>query len=197
MTDWKIDSREATRAKASEANAERQQFVDRINTGVSGAEASGKAKYADFEAMIEAAVEARGGESLPPVLTVGIGLSPVGGDIIYRLATDEAASAKLEALAKGGEATSNAMAMALGELEGEYLADDSDGDLDMTDQLDLSRMMGRMRARIKGVPAKVAVTLTNAPEPPEQWARGGAGRFSVGADTTDFAAFEKMANAKR
>jgi hypothetical protein len=129
------------------------------------------------------------------LLSIGIGLSPVGGDIIYRLATDEAASAKLERLAKGPPL---AMAMALGELEGEYLsADNDDADLDMTDQLDVQRMLGRMRARLKGTPAKAAVRATNAPEPPAQGVRGSSGRFEVGADTTDFAAFEKKANSKR
>jgi hypothetical protein len=57
LTDWKIDSREAERAKAGEANHARQQFVDRITTGVSTAETSGKAKYADFEAKVTSAVE--------------------------------------------------------------------------------------------------------------------------------------------
>lgn len=197
LTDWKIDKREADRAKASEANATRQQFVDRINTGVSGAETAGKAKYTDFEAKIEAAVEARGGDPLPPLLTVAIGLSPVGGDIIYRLATDEAASARLEKLAKGGEPAQRSMAMALGELEGEYLEADADDDLDIDDSLDMARLIGRMKARLKGAKPAPKVTTTNAPEPPAQQARGGSGKFQVGADTSDFAAFEKMANAKR
>lgn len=195
LTDWKIDSREASRVKLTQANADRQQFVDRINTGVSGAETTGKAKYADFDAKIEAAVEARGGDPLPPLLTVGIGLSPVGADIIYRLATDDAASARLEKLANGGEGTQRSMAMALGELEGEYMPDGDDADLDIDDTLDMARMVGRMRARMKGS-ARPVVRQTNAPEPPEQRARGGSGRFAVGADTSDFAAFEKMANSK-
>ncbi len=197
LTDWKLDSREADRAKASEANAERQQFVDKVSTGVSAGETAGKAKYTDFEAKVEAAVESRGGDPLPPLLTVAIGLSPVGGDMIYRLATDEAAAFRLEKLANGGEGSANAAAMAFGELEGEYLPDGEDADLDVSDSLDMARMLGRMRARMKGTKAAPVVTSTNAPEPPAERARGGSGRFEVGADTNDFAAFEKMANAKR
>lgn len=193
LTDWKLDSREAERAKASEANSTRQQFVDKINTGVTGAEVAGKAKYNDFEAKVSAAVDARAGQPLPPLITIAIGLSPVGGDIIYRLATDEAAAERLDALA-GGEP--NALALAMGELEGEYMGDD-DSDLDMADQLDMARMLGRMKSRLKGVKKAPVVTTTSAPEPPAERARGGSGQFQVGADTSDFAAFEKMAMARR
>lgn len=198
LTDWKLDTRDAERNKANEANQSRQEMLDKINTGVAKAEEAAKAKYEDFDDKIAEAVDARGGEPLPPLLTIGIGVSPVGGDILYRLATDEAASKRLEKLAKGGLETSNAMAMALGELEGEYLGDTDDADLDMSDTLDMARMMGRMRARLKGAkaaPAKVAVT--NAPEPPRHSARGGSGQFTVDGSTSDFASFEKMANGKR
>lgn len=200
LTDWKIDSREAERTKASEVTQARQQFVERINTGVSTAETTGKEKYPDFDAKVQEAVEARAGEPMPPILTVGIATSPVGGDIIYRLATDDAVSAKLEKLAKGGEASQQGLALALGELEGEYIADGDDDDLDIADQLDMARMMGRMRARLKGAgpkPEAAKVVTTNAPEPPAERARGSAGKFEVGADTNDFAAFERMANRKR
>lgn len=200
LTDWKIDSREVAKAKANEASQSEQAILNTINTGVAKAEESAKAKYDDFDTKIAAAVDARGGEPLPPLLTIGISVSPVGGDILYRLATDEAASAKLERLSKGGMQTSHAMAMALGELEGEYLVDDSDADLDMTDNLDQARMMGRLRARIKGTKAPAQqnrVAVTNAPEPPQQRARGGSGQFTVDGKTTDFAAFERVANSKR
>jgi len=197
LTDWKLDAREAERAKANAAHSTRQQFVDKINTGVTSAETTGKAKYPDFEAKVSAAVEARGGDPLPPILTVGIGISPVGGDLIYRLATDEKVASRLETLARGGQPAANATAMALGELEGEYLPDDDDADLDVADPLDMARMLGRLRSRMKGVKAPAKITTTSAPEPPAQRARGGSGQFQVSADTSDFAAFEKLANAKR
>lgn len=200
LTDWKLDVREIEKAKANEASQSQQAVLESVNNGVAKAEEAAKAKYDDFDAKITEAVDARGGEPLPPLLTIGISVSPVGGDILYRLATDEAASARLEKLAKGGMQTSHAMAMALGELEGEYLDDDSDTDLDMTDNLDQARMMGRLRARIKGTRAAAPqsrVSVTNAPEPPQQRARGGSGQFTVDGTTTDFAAFERAANGKR
>jgi hypothetical protein len=201
LVDYKLEAKEAEKATANKAVSEQRAMFDKINTGVALAEETAKAKYDDFDAKIAEAVEARAGEPLPQLLTIGIGISPVGGDILYRLATDDAASERLETLAKGGAQTANAMAMALGELEGEYLEDDSDGDLDMTDGMDMARMMGRMRARLKGNrPApkveQPTIRLTNAPEPPKERARGGSGQMGTAPDTTDFAAFEKLATAR-
>lgn len=183
---------EAERSKADAAVNEQRAMQQRVHEGVQKAETDAKAKYEDFDARIEAAVEARGGEPLPPVLTVALGVSPVGGDLIYRLATDDAVSEKLEKLAKGGPQAMNALALAMGELEGEYIDGTDDSDLDTSDPLDMQRMLGRMRARLagKGVKAKPVVKPTEAPEPPEHRARGGAGRFEVAGDTKDFAAFE-------
>lgn len=194
LTDWKLDTRDAERAKATEASQEQQQLIAKVTSGVSSAEVAGKAKYADFEAKVAAAVEARD-TPLPPPVTVAVAMSPVGGDLIYRLATDEAASEKIESLAQSG--AMRPMAMAIGELEGEYTDDDSD--LDVSDDLDMARMLGRMRTRMKGgaKPAVPVVEVTKAPEPPQERARGGGGKFEVGGDTNDFAAFERMANAKR
>jgi len=198
MVEFKLETKEREKAQANQETQQRSDMIATINSGVAKAETDAKAKYEDFDTVIAEAVEARGGEPMPPLLTIGIGVSPVGGDLLYRLATDEAASARLEKLASGGMQTAPAMAMALGELEGEYLDADDDADLDMTDQLDMARMMGRMRARLKGDRAaapekKPEIRLTNAPEPPKQRARGGAGQFGTAPDTTDFAQFEKMA----
>ena len=200
LTDYKLEKRDRDRAEKDGERQQLQAMQDRIETGVAKAQAEAQDKYPDFDAKIAEAVEARAGEPLPPLLTIGIGVSPVGGDIIYRLATDEAASERLETLAKGGAKTARQMAMALGELEGEYLEDTSDADLDMSDDLDMARMMGRLRARASGKKAAAPVkanNITEAPEPPKHRIRGGAGRFEVGADTTDFAAFEKRANSAR
>ena len=47
-----------------------------------------------------------------------------------------------------------------------------------------------------GAPSKpITKTATDAPEPPPQ-VRGNGGRFTVAPDTEDFAAFEKLADAK-
>lgn len=52
---------------------------------------------------------------------------------------------------------------------------------------------GRLMARFetaKSAPAKQTKTATDAPRPPETQARGAGGKFTVAADTEDFAAFE-------
>lgn len=199
LTDWKIETREHQKAAQSQASEAHAAVSERINAGAAKAQADGEAKYEDFEAKIAEAVEARGGEPLPPMLGVALSVSPVGGDLVYRLATDEAASARLERLAKSKDG-GQAFAMALGELEGEYVDGDDDADLDLSDSLDMARMLGRMRARVKGgrvtTPVKKVVP-TNAPVPPAQRARGGTGRFEVSDDTEDFAAFEQKYSPER
>lgn len=194
MTDWKLENRDFERSKVDTEAKQRQQWADRVSTGVALAEENAKAKYTDFDERLAEAVEARGGEPLPAALSIGVSLSPVGGDLIYRLATDDAASERLESLAKAKNA--HGFAMAMGELEGEYLEDMSDADLDTSDQVDMARMMGRMRARMKGskAPAQTqapapTVSVTNAPEPPSQRIRGSAGRGKIAADTDDMQAF--------
>jgi hypothetical protein len=190
----KVEAANEEKARASQR--EQQAWGERIQTGLAKAELEAKTRYTDFDAKIAEAVEARAGEPLPPLLSVGIGLSPAGADILYKLATDTEASARIETLAKNGN--HNAFAMAFGELEGESLADTDDADLDMADPLDMARMMGRMRARLRGggKPAAPKVSVTQAPEPPQQRARGGSGQFEVRGDTSDFAAFERAASKR-
>lgn len=55
--------------------------------------------------------------------------------------------------------------------------------------IEAGRLMARFDAT-KSVPAKQTKTATDAPKPPETVARGAGGRFTVAADTDDFAAFE-------
>jgi len=194
LTDYKIEARDSEKAKATEVQREQQQRIETLELGIVKAEQTAKAKYNDFEERIAEAVEARAGEPLPRLLTIGISVSPVGGDLVYRLATDEAISDKLEALAERPQA----FALELGALEAEYLEDETDSDLDVTDQLDMARMLGRMRARLNGNRPAAAPTirLTNAPEPPRERARGGSGHMGTSADTTDFAAFERLASKR-
>lgn len=58
---------------------------------------------------------------------------------------------------------------------------------------------GRMEARFSssGDVKPKKVQAPKAPPPPETKVRGAGGKFSVSADTTDFAAFESMANAAK
>lgn len=195
LTDYKIEMRDAEKSKETEEQQQKQKQFETLELGIVKAEQTAKAKYDDFDARISEAVEARGGEPLPRLLTIGISVSPVGGDLIYRLATDDAVSDKLEALAEKPQA----FALELGALEAEYLDDETDSDLDVTDQLDMARMLGRMRARLNGnrpsAPAPT-IRLTNAPEPPKERARGGSGQMGTPADTTDFAAFERLASKR-
>lgn len=197
LADWKVEAKLGERSKKAEAEAEKGAVNARIEDGYASIEAKGTEKYDDFDEKITAAVEARGGEPLHPMVSIGLAVSPAGADIAYKLATDPKASDRLEQLASTNPP---AAAIAFGELEGEFT--DNDDDLNPADPLDMARMVGRMRARIAGGGAKVAAIKptnapTNAPEPPQQRARGGGGQFTVGEDTTDFAAFERKANAAK
>lgn len=182
-------------AADEEKTAGHRELAGKLTEGMAAVEKTGTEKYDDFEEKIGAAVEARGGEPLHPIVSVAIAVSPAGADIAYRLATDEAAAEKLEKLA--GTNPQQA-AIALGELEGQYLESDDDADLNPADPLDLARMIGRERARRKGLKASPAERKqTKAPTPPENKARGGNGQFEVGDDTDDFAAFERKYMGKK
>jgi hypothetical protein len=181
------------RAKAAEADAAtagQREVAAKLHEGMANIEKTGAEKYEDFEAKIAEAVDARGGEPLPPLVSVGIAVSPAGADIAYRLATDEAASERIEKLA---QTNPQQAAIEFGKLEGEYLDDDSDADLNPADPLDMARMLGRMKARLSGkrAPNPVERKTTKAPAPPETRARGGNGQFEVSDDTEDFAAYER------
>lgn len=194
MTDYKIAKRDHERAvsegesrkqarEAERRQAMQEQFAARLEK----AEAEAQAKYPDFDEKIAAASAARGNQPLPPVVSVGVATSPVAGDVVYRLATDNAASDRIEAAAGRSP---HAVALAIGELEAEYLEADDDGDLNPADPLDMARMNGRLRGRLMGKkPAQPEVRPTEAPEPPAKRAKGGAGRAKVGVDTDDMKAF--------
>lgn len=196
---WTVETtlaaRDAEQAQLTEAARAKEEFNQNINRSLLKAETEGKAKYEDFEAVIAEAVETRG--PLSGMTSLGIAISPVGSDLAYRLATDDVASDRLERLAKGGAQTAPAFALALGELEGEYIEDGDDSDLDMSDQLDMARMMGRMRARLKGAKAPAVdlvderpeVPFTRAPEPPQHRVKGSSSRTQVPVDTDDTGAF--------
>jgi hypothetical protein len=172
--------------EADEATAGKREVTDKLELGMANIEKTGAEKYDDFEAKISEAVEARGGEPLHPLVSVGIAVSPAGADVAYKLATDDAAADRLEKLAKTNP---HAAALAFGELEGEFVADD-DSDLNPADPLDMARLNGRLKARLRGGANKI----TNAPAPARERARGGSGQFETRADTTDFKSFERLAN---
>lgn len=194
LYDYKLDLRDHDRKKAeAEARKEQgqqqqqQQMVQAIQSKAAEAETAGREKYEDFDAKVNAASAARGGQPLPPIVSVGVAVSPVGADLIYRLATDADVTAKLEGLAKQPAA----LAMALGELEGEYVEDTTDADLDPSDSMDQMRMVGRMRARMSGKTPKAPTEVrpTGAPTPPKKRAKGGAGKTKVSPDTDNIQDF--------
>jgi hypothetical protein len=187
---------EAKRIVAEERNALREQeargaVTDRINDGMANIETEGVKAYEDFEQVVTEAAEARG-EPLHPMIGIGLSVSPVGHHLTYALAKDEKTVDKLEKLVATNP---KAAALAFGELEGEHLPPDhDDADLDLNDPLDMMRMNGRMKARLRGAgKQKTAVKPTNAPEPPKHNVRGTSGKFETDPATTDFAAFERKA----
>jgi uncharacterized Ntn-hydrolase superfamily protein len=220
--DWKLDMREAERNESRRQSAEQEalaavqnETLGKVREGIGGIEKRMAEKYPDFEEKLGSALEARDGQPLPAVATIAISQSPVGEDVLYRLASDEAARERIdsavdtamqqiEAMKAKGQAPDPSVfsraALAFGEIEGEYLAaDHDDADLDLSDPLDMMRMNGRMKARLAGKAGKVAGTVrtTKAPRPPEDRARGSAGQFEVGDDTEDFAAFERKIMGKK
>lgn len=180
-------------AEQGKKTAEQQEISGKLNEGMAAIEKAGPEKYTDFEDKITEAVEARGGEPLHPMVSIGIAVSPAGADIAYRLATNEAVAANLEKLA---QTNPHAAAMAFGELEAEFV--DNDSDLNLADPLDMARKIGRQDARIagKGKASAVERKVTNAPEPAEHRSRGANGQFETRADTPDFPSFERMANRR-
>lgn len=58
-----------------------------------------------------------------------------------------------------------------------------------------ARELTLLETRLSGPARSIPKTATDAPEPPPQ-ARGTGGRFQPSPDTTDFAAFEKLADAR-
>lgn len=193
LKDWAVHSvhralaeKDKTTKEQNEQATAKNAWISKINDGVTSIEKVGPEKYPDFEEVLSKAVGERDGP-LPPLLSIGIAASPAGADISYHLAKNAEEAAKIEELA---QTKPQAAAVAFGELEGQYL--DSDDDLDLSDQLDMARMLGRMKSRLAGKKADtVERKTTKAPPPPDNRSRGAAGQFEVGDDTDDFRAFEK------
>ncbi len=183
LTDWKLESYKREQQGEQAQREQQQAQINRIQVGLAKAEAEAQVKYDDFDAAIAKAANSRA-TPLPPIVSVGISTSPVGGDLLYRIATDEAVSDRLDTVANNHKAA----AMVLGEIEGEYLDDLSDSDLDITDEMDMARMLGRMRARAAGKRAsqpQKQPAVTNAPVPPDNRVRGSSGKFKPAPDTDD------------
>jgi hypothetical protein len=146
-------------------------------------QAEAKATIADMEAKWQGALSApevvekypdfkekvvdtaeAGSWDCTPLMAVGIKASPVGPDVAYHLATNTAEAARIAAIQNPIE-----QALEFGRLEGRFLH----------------------APKAEASPAK---TVTTAPTPPANRARGAGGQFAVAADTDDFASFDKMAD---
>lgn len=100
-----------------------------------------------------------------PLMSIGIKQSPVGADVAYHLATNPTEASRISRLTPIEQA------------------------------LEFGRIEGRFMNSPKAEEAKPTPTATNAPPPPAARARGAGGKFAVAADTEDFGAFEKSADA--
>lgn len=206
LVDFKLEQRLTTERTNADAAAQQKAVRDRVQAGLNLAEAEGKERYADFDAKISEAVTARQGKPMPTVVTIAIGASPVGADVLYSLASSPEASQRLEKMVDAGDM--QGAALAFGELEGVHTDDDSD--LVLSDPLDMMRLNGRMKSRMAAAragkqpkaqpsdddangdgeaPQPKPVNVTKAPEPPPQRARGAGGKMKASADTKDIDAF--------
>jgi hypothetical protein len=148
-------TRQSRRGRPEELGSARAD--GKLQAGLSSVETTGAEKYEDFEAKISEAVEARGGEPLHPMLSIGIAVSPAGADIAYRLASDESIAEKIEKLA-----TTNPQqaAVAFGELEGEYV--DDDADLNLADPLDRAAPSRHPAPRLRNPNSSEVRIMSNA-----------------------------------
>jgi hypothetical protein len=197
--DWKLEVRDAkTREEGKKADEQKlvetvkQEALGKVREGAANIEKQGTEAYDDFEEKLGTALEEHG--PLSPMASVAVAVSPAGGHIAYKLASDPEARQKLETLATKSVPSA---ALLFGQMEGEFLpADHDDSDLDLNDPLDMMRLNGRMKARLAGKGGTTTTQTTKAPKSEDNRARGATGRFEARADTTNFADFEKLANKK-
>lgn len=169
----------AQREKVAEAGrALDTQWAERVD------KASGK--YEDFnEVVVESA--AAGEWPLLPLSAAALQGSEVGDDIAYHLAKNRGDAEKLANLERQFHATRNA-ALESG-IKPELALQFARPYLDMA-----TEVFNGLEAKFKDAGKKGKIA-TEAPEPAKHQVRGGGGRFEVDGATTDFAAFEKKANA--
>lgn len=176
LTDWKVDVRLAKRdaelaEKQEKAEQEqRQAAMQKVASNLDTSwQEKAKAGAEKYDDFNEVVLEGAAAEAwpCPPLVAIGIASSDQGADIAYHLAKNPT---EAEELAK----------------------------LSVTDPMEAARRFGRLEARFETPAANTnARRVTNAPEPPKHTARGAGGKFEVDGSTTDFAAFERKANAGR
>lgn len=130
-------------------------------------EAQGLTRYDDFDEVVTESAK-RGEWALSPILASLLVDSDNGPDIAYHLASNKTEAAKVYAMTPAQQA----------------------------------RWFGQRDAVLSSAPGAsgrvvdTARVVSQAPEVPRREARGSGSRQQVSPDTPDFAAFEKLANAK-
>lgn len=191
LTDWKVETKLAERDKAA-ADREQANHAKAVSDDLNGkwAEqtAKGAEKYKDFNEVV---VENAQDWQCPPLVAAAISISPVGADVAYHLAKnpDEAELIATQLAVKPMEAAER-----YGFIEGGYMTERPKAPAS-DHPLDLAIHAGRLRAFLDKKDKPKGKVATDAPEPPTDRARGAGGQFEVGADTSDFAAFERKARA--
>lgn len=194
VMDYKVEVKLAERAKSADTEAQRTAAVEAVTALDEGWEAQatkGAEKYNDFDKVVLESAAA-GEWACPPMVAAAISSSEVGSDVAYHLAKNPD---QAEAIAAQLEVDPIAAATRFGTIEGGFMDAKPVRPPANAHPLDKALYAGRMLGFIdKAKPDPVK--LTNAPEPPRHNVRGGAGKFEVGADTSDFAAFERKVNAR-
>jgi len=121
----------------------------------------------DFDEKVTQSAKA-GKWPCPPLIALGIRDSEVGPDIAYHLASNVPEAERIAAL------DPYLQARELGRLE--------------------ARFMSEATARTEAAKAPAPAKVSQAPTPPANLVRGAGGKFTVNADTDDFAAFDKAAD---
>lgn len=189
LTEWKVETRLAERdaERAIELQRERAAQVGQT-LDAQWAEKAEKAaeKYEDFqETVIEGA--ANGDWPLLPLSAAAVQGSEVGDDVAYHLATNKADAKKLASLEQQFHET-RMLALKEG-LSPDLALMFAKPHLDRA-----TEFFEALEAKAKKRPEKQAKTVTDAPEPPKDRARGGSVKSTPdwGSENADLDALGKM-----
>lgn len=150
-----------------QAQREQQAEFSRLDANYQANIAKATERLPDFDAKVTQTA-AKGEWPCPPLIAMGIRDSDVGPDIAYHLAGNVVEAKRIAALDPYQQARE------FGKLEG--------------------RFQGEAAARTEAAKTPAPAKVSQTPTPPASMARGAGGKFTVNADTDDFASFDKMAD---
>jgi hypothetical protein len=191
LIDWKADQKANERAAkdAEEAERNRAKAVgDELNARWQEQAEKATEEFPDFKETVIESADAKEWPLLP-LSAAAVAQSEVGYRIAHHLATNKDDATKL-ARAEQDFHTARAAAIDAG-LKPEIAMLMAKPHLNRLEEL-----FDGLEAKAKGKAKPTGKIATDAPEPVKHQVRGSGGRFDVGADTSDFAAFERKANAK-